>query len=193
MLVKADVSFVGPKGSVSGTALVDAGASITLLDEEVADKIGARLVGRRTRLVVTDGHEVSGELAIVDRLVIDGEELPGAHVVVLRLPSKIKERLKAHGLSDWCIVGLSALEILGLAANVAEGRVEKVGSLLLAAVDALSCLQMTVLKHQRPASREVRRERHCSKMLRPLLESERQAPRGSHLALGRGLRPTATD
>ena len=116
--------------------MVDTGTSVTLLDEEAADKIGVRLVGKRMTLVVADGHKVSGELAMVDRLVIDGEELPGAHVVVLRLPSKIKERLKSRGLSDWCVVGLSALGILGLAANVAEGRVEKVGSLLLAAVDA---------------------------------------------------------
>jgi predicted aspartyl protease len=138
LLVKADVSLVGPKGNVSGTALVDTGASITLLDEEAADRIGARLVGRCTRLVVADGHEVSGELAIVDKLIIEGEELPGAHVVVLRFPSEIKERLKAHGLSDWCIVGLSALEILGLAANVAKGRVEKVGSFLLTAINTRS-------------------------------------------------------
>jgi predicted aspartyl protease len=136
LLVKADVSLVGPKGNVSGTALVDTGASTTLLDEEAADRIGARPVGRRTRPVVADGHEVSGELAIVDRLVIEGEELPGAHVVVLRFPSEIKERLEAHGLSNWCIVGLSALEILGLAANVVKRRVEKVGSFLLATVDA---------------------------------------------------------
>jgi predicted aspartyl protease len=138
LLVKADVSLVGPKGNVSGTALVDTETSMTLLDEEAADRIGARSVGRRTRLVVADGHEVSGELAIVDKLVIEGEELPGAHVVVLRFPSEVKERLKAHGLSDWCIVGLSALEILGLAANVAKGRVEKVGSFLLTAINTRS-------------------------------------------------------
>ena len=131
LLVKADVSLVGSKSSLSGTALVDTGTSVTLLDEGAADKIGVRLVGKRMTLVVADGHEVSGELAIVDRLVIDGEELPGAHVIVLRLPNKIKDRLKAHGLSDWCVLGLSALEILGLVANVAKGRVEKVGSLLL--------------------------------------------------------------
>ena len=48
-------------------------------------------------LVVADGHEVSGELAMVDRLVIDSGELPEAHAIVLRLPNKIKGKLKVHG------------------------------------------------------------------------------------------------
>jgi hypothetical protein len=82
-------------------------------------------------LVVADGHEVSGELAMVDRLVIDSGELPEAHVIVLRLPNKIKDKLKVHRPSNWCVVGPSALEILGLVASVAKGRVEKVGLPLL--------------------------------------------------------------
>jgi predicted aspartyl protease len=131
VLVKANVSAAGAKGCVSGVALVDTGAAVTLLDEDTADKLGVKRVGRRLRLVVADGYEVSGELAIVDKLVVDGEELPGAHIATLKFPNEVRERLRALGLSDWCIVGLSALEILGLVANTTTGKVERIGSLLL--------------------------------------------------------------
>jgi predicted aspartyl protease len=131
VLVKANVSVVGSRDSVGGMALVDTGASITLLDEGIADRIEVRYVGRRLGLVVADGHDVSGELAIVNKLIVEGEELPVAHVAVLRFSDEIKKRLKAHGVMDGCIIGLSALEILGLAANTTTGKVERVGSLLL--------------------------------------------------------------
>jgi predicted aspartyl protease len=83
-------------------------------------------VGCRSRL-----YKVSGELAIVDKLVVDSGELLGAHIATLKFPSEVRERLKALGLSDRCIVGLSALEILGLVAHTTTGKVEKIGSILL--------------------------------------------------------------
>jgi len=131
VLVKANVSVVGARDSVTGIALVDTGAPITLLDEAIANHIEVRYVGRRLGLVVADGHEVSAELAIVNKLIVEGEELPGAHIAVFRFSDEIKKRLKAHGVMDGCIIGLSTLEILGLAANTTTGKVERVGSLLL--------------------------------------------------------------
>ena len=131
MLVKANVSVVGAKNSLGGIALVDTGAPITLLDEAIANHIEVRYVGRRLGLVVADGHEVSAELAIVNKLIVEGEELPGAHLAVFRFSDEVKRRLRAHGVMDGCIIGLSALEILGLAANTTTGKVERVGSLLL--------------------------------------------------------------
>jgi len=131
VLVKASVSIAGYRGNVSGVVLVDTGASVTLLNEDIANEIGVKYVGRRLKLIAADGREVVGELAIVNELVIEGEKLPEAHVAVLRFSREIKERLKAHGLADWCTVGLSTLEILGLVPNTTTGRVEKVGALLL--------------------------------------------------------------
>jgi len=131
VLVKANVSVVGAKDSVTGIALVDTGASITLLDEAIANRIEVRYLGRRLGLVVADGHGVSAELAIVNKLIVEGEELPGAHIAVFRFSDEIRKRLKAHEVMDGCIIGLSTLEILGLAANTTTGKVERVGSLLL--------------------------------------------------------------
>ena len=73
-----------------------------------------------------------GDLAIVESLVIEGEELPGTHVAMVEIPSNLGERLRSLGLSNRCIVGASTLELLGLIANPTTGRVEKVGSLLWA-------------------------------------------------------------
>jgi predicted aspartyl protease len=84
VIVKASVSVAGYRGSVSGVVLVDTGASVTLLDEDIANEIGVKYVGRRLKLIAADGHEVVGELAIVNELVIDGEKLPEAHVAVSR-------------------------------------------------------------------------------------------------------------
>lgn len=67
MLVKAGFRAVGSRGSI--VALVDAGASFTTLDRGIADGTGVKYVEKRVRAVVADGHEVEGELAIVDKLL----------------------------------------------------------------------------------------------------------------------------
>lgn len=127
MIVRASITIVGIKSSVSGIALVDAGSVLTLLDEEIANVVGVRLLGKRVRLVVGDGHEIVAELGVVKELIIEGESLPEAHVAITKFSEKIRESLKKLGLADWCIVGLSTLEILGLAPNTSSGRLEKVG------------------------------------------------------------------
>jgi predicted aspartyl protease len=131
MIVRASITIVGIKSSVSGVALVDAGSVLTLLDEEIANVVGVRLLGKRVRLVVGDGHEIVAELGVVKELIIEGESLPEAHVAITKFSEKIRESLKKLGLADWCIVGLSTLEILGLAPNTSSGRLEKVGVLVL--------------------------------------------------------------
>jgi predicted aspartyl protease len=127
MIVRASITIAGIKSSVSGIALVDAGSVLTLLDEEIANVVGVRLLGKRVRLVVGDGHEIVAELGVVKELIIEGESLPEAHVAITKFSEKIRESLKKLGLADWCIVGLSTLEILGLAPNTSSGRLEKVG------------------------------------------------------------------
>jgi len=68
VLVKAGFRAVGSRGSI--VALVDAGASFTTLDRGIADGTCVKYVGKRVRAVVADGHEVEGELAIVDKLLL---------------------------------------------------------------------------------------------------------------------------
>jgi len=131
MFVKAEFRAIGSRGSIEGVALVDTGASFTMLDRGAADGIGVKYVGRRVRAVVADGHEVEGELAIVDRLVVEGEELLYAYVAVFDFPARVREKLREEGLSDCCIIGLTTLELLQLVPDVTTGRLRKTSALLL--------------------------------------------------------------
>ncbi|MEM0439929.1 MAG: aspartyl protease family protein [Sulfolobales archaeon] len=127
MIVRARIVIRGSKGYFEELALVDTGASITLLDTNAAEHLGVKYLGRKMKLIVADGHEIAGELAIVDSLSVEGEELPGAHVLVIDFPARLSESLKSLGVSGRVVLGLSILEILGLVPNTSTGRVEKVG------------------------------------------------------------------
>jgi predicted aspartyl protease len=131
MLVKTSIEVAGFRGSRKGLAIVDTGASLTLLDEIVARDIGVRMTGRELSLTVADGHEVKGLLAIVDKLRVEDEELPGAHVAVISFPERLRDRLSMLNVDNWVIVGFATLEILGLTPNVKTGKLEKVGALAL--------------------------------------------------------------
>jgi uncharacterized protein YegL len=89
------------------------------------------MTGRELSLTVADGHEVKGLLAIVDKLRVEDEELPGAHVAVISFPERLRDRLSMLNVDNWVIVGLATLEILGLTPNVKTGKLEKVGVLAL--------------------------------------------------------------
>jgi predicted aspartyl protease len=131
VLVKASIEVAGFRGSRKGLAIVDTGSPLTLLDEIVARDIGVRMTGRELSLTVADGHEVKGLLAIVDKLRVEDEELPGAHVAVISFPERLRDRLSMLNVDNWVIVGFATLEILGLTPNVKTGKLEKVGALAL--------------------------------------------------------------
>jgi len=130
-IVRADVRVEGVKGAAEGTVLVDTGSAMTLVDREVGSRIGVKLTGRVVKLTVADGHEVKGELAIAERVIVDEEELPGAHIVLIAFPDELRRRLRELGLSTWCILGLTTLEILGLTPDVTRGKLKKTGILLV--------------------------------------------------------------
>ena len=130
-IVKAKVKAIGPRRSVEGLALVDTGSSLTLIDREVADSIGVKHLGRKVKIIVADGHELHAELTIVDRLIIEGEELPYTHVATPSFTEELKERLRELELSDWCIIGPTTLELLQLTPNPTTGTLRKSTALLL--------------------------------------------------------------
>ncbi len=90
-LIRARVVAVGSRDSFSGVALVDTGSLLTLVDRTMAERLGVELIGRRVRLVVADGHELEGDMAVLRRLVVDDEELPYAHVVIAELGERLRE------------------------------------------------------------------------------------------------------
>lgn len=129
MLVKARFRIVGFKSFVEGVALVDTGATFTILDKSVADTIGVRYIGKKIRIAVADGHEIEGELAIVDKLAIEDEELPHVYVVVTELSDKVKEVLRRAGLCDYLIIGVTTLELLQLVPDPTTDKLQKNSSI----------------------------------------------------------------
>jgi len=67
----------------------------------------------------------------VDKVVIEGEELPQAHIAVTEFPQKLRQRLETLQLCTWCIIGATTLETLELTPNPKTGKLEKTQALLL--------------------------------------------------------------
>jgi len=130
-IVKAKTLIRGFRGFVEETALVDTGSTYTLIDRSLAEEIDVKVVDKKMKLVVADDHEVVGDLAAVNEIVIEDEALPYAHVVVVEIPKRLAERLEGLGLSRRVIVGLLTLEALGLTPDVVAGKLKKVEALLI--------------------------------------------------------------
>jgi len=116
-IVKAKLRLEGLEDHSEGIALVDTGASVTSVDREVANKVGITPVRRTVILTTASGHEMKGEgeLAVISKLIIEGEELPYAHLLLVEIPEEVKEMLRSKQLSDWVIIGLTTLKLLNLA------------------------------------------------------------------------------
>lgn len=67
-VVRTKVAVKGLKGFREGTALVDTGVAMTVVDRDVADAIGVMYTGRRKMLISAAGHRLEGEVAIVKEL-----------------------------------------------------------------------------------------------------------------------------
>lgn len=130
-IVRAKTIIRGSRGFVEEVALVDTGSTYTLVDRALTHKIGVRFVDKRMRVVVADGHEVAGDLVIIDELIVEDEVLPFAHALVIDFPAELAKRLESLGLSKQVILGLLTIEALGLAPDTVAGRLKKVGAFLV--------------------------------------------------------------
>jgi len=68
-IVKAKTLIRGFRGFVEETALVDTGSTYTLIDRTLAEEIDVKVVNKKVKLVVADGYEVVGNLAVVNEIV----------------------------------------------------------------------------------------------------------------------------
>ena len=93
VLVKARVKIFGFRNSVEDLTFVDTGSTLTLIDEEIANYIGIKFLNKIVKVIVANGHEVNVKLAIVNKFIIEDEELPYAHVGIFKFPDELKERL----------------------------------------------------------------------------------------------------
>jgi len=129
-VVRAKAVIRGSRGSAEKLALVDTGSTYTLIDTALAQEVGVRFVDKRIK-VIADGHEVTGDLAVIDELAVEGEALLFAHAVVMDFPAELARRLERLGLSKRVILGLLTIEALGLVPDTATERLRKVGALLI--------------------------------------------------------------
>lgn len=102
-----------PKLRVKARALVDTGASFTVLPKSIADKLGLDLLGKvsvKTAMGEQELDEVEARIGVTDRERIT--------------PSLVSEQL------EFPLIGVVTLEILRLKVDPTTGRVEELPLLL---------------------------------------------------------------
>lgn len=130
-IVKARLRLEGSREHSEGVALVDTGASVTIVDKGEANKVGVIYVERTLTLTTASGHKMEGKLAVINKLIVEKEELPYAHLLILEIPEEVKEMLRSKQLSDWGIIGLTTLELLNLMPDTTTGKLKKTESFML--------------------------------------------------------------
>jgi predicted aspartyl protease len=129
-VVRAKVAVKGLKGSREGTALVDTGAAMTVVDREVADAVGVMYTGRRRMLISATGHRLEGEVAIVKELNVEGEVLDYEKVLAVKLGEEVKKTLRKLDVDDSIIVGITTIELAGFIPDTTTGRLRKIETFL---------------------------------------------------------------
>jgi predicted aspartyl protease len=125
-IVRAKVAVKGLKGFREGTALVDAGVAMTVVDGEVADAVGVMYTGRRRMLMSVAGHRLEGEVAIVRELNIEGEVLDYEKVLAVKLSEEVKKALRELDADDSIIVGITTIELAGFIPDTSTGKLRKI-------------------------------------------------------------------
>ncbi len=115
--VYVDVELIGVKGIGRFRALVDTGATYTVVPRKVAEELGIASTGRRVKAVTARG----------------GEAVLEEGVAVIRLMGE--ERTNVVLISDdveQVLIGVTTLETFGFRVDPTTGRLERTGVLLLA-------------------------------------------------------------
>ncbi|WP_054854173.1 aspartyl protease family protein [Vulcanisaeta distributa] len=113
-----DVEVISSKGVSKFRALVDTGATYTVIPKRTAEELGIASTGRRVRVVTARGEAMLEESVAVIRLM--GEE-GGTNVVLI-----------SDEVEQVLIGGVTTLETFGLRVDPTTGKLERAGVLLLA-------------------------------------------------------------
>ena len=134
-IVRAKVVLRGLRGSKECTALVDTGAAMSVVDEDIAEVIGIMRTNRRKSLVSATGHKLEGEVIIIKELDIEGEILDYEKALMVKLSEEVKSTLRKLNVDDSVIIGLTTVELAGFLPDTTTGRLRKVEAFLLSASD----------------------------------------------------------
>jgi len=130
MLVKAKVKLSGAKESYSSTVLVDSGARMSLLDKQLAEKMGVEYTGREINFLSISGHTVKGLEAIVPKIEVEKEALKYEPVAVAEIPKAVKEALRTSELDENFIIGILTLERANMITDTTTGTLKSVESFI---------------------------------------------------------------
>ena len=128
---RAKFRVLGDRDYVEGTAIVDTGSLLSIIDENIAEKLGLKPTKRIIKLTTLSGEDVTCSEMLTSAFEIEGEKLVSERVAVCKLPNNVREKLRAMGVYDGVIIGVVTLETAGFAVNPLTGKIEKVGWLAL--------------------------------------------------------------
>lgn len=129
MIVKGGVRLLANGQEHMDTALVDTGATSTMIDSSLAKNLNLKTFGERN--VTTLGAPVKCSLADVEDIVLEEVEIGPRRILVYSFPDEVKAKLKSLGCSDRVIVGVAEVESAGYTPNTATGKLERVGFMAL--------------------------------------------------------------
>jgi len=89
-VVKAVVRLLSLKdGYTTSNALVDTGARMSLVDRDLAERIGVDHTGRKLSLISVSDHRIETPEALVPELVLEEETLKHEAVAVAEIPREV--------------------------------------------------------------------------------------------------------
>ena len=128
---RAKFRVSGDRDYIEGTAIVDTGSLLSIIDENIAEKLGLKPTKRIIKLTTLSGEDVTCSEMLTSAFEIEGEKLVSERVAVCELPNNVREKLRVMGVYDGVIIGVVTLETAGFAVNPLTGKIEKVGWLAL--------------------------------------------------------------
>ncbi|RLE56574.1 MAG: hypothetical protein DRJ40_05555 [Thermoprotei archaeon] len=128
--ILAKVLLQGTKNQVAGQALVDTGATFTVIDEELANYLGVEPVPKRERervKLVGLCCTVEGKLVNLKYMEIEGRPVGATSVIMVKLSKEIKEALKKLGARQDVIIGIADLSKTGHTIDLVQRKLKYVG------------------------------------------------------------------
>ena len=128
---RAKFRVSGDRDCIEGIAIVDTGSLLSIIDENIAEKLGLKPTKRTIKLTTLSGEEVMCSEMLTSAFEIESEKLVSERVAVCKLSNNVREKLRVMGVYEGVIIGVVTLETAGFAVNPLTGKIEKVGWLAL--------------------------------------------------------------
>lgn len=130
-LTRARFKLKGLKDEDEGVALVDTGATFTILDSELGERLGVEYTEVPIKLTTFSGQELRCEEALIREIEIEAKKRVYDAVAICLFPPPLKEKLREVGVSSQVVIGLLTLERMGYAVDPVARRLIESPALLI--------------------------------------------------------------